>query len=276
MLPVERTAFWTAACRADESLRSQPLVVDRFAATLCGEEGLRIGRELETQGGAHDGIVLRTRVIDDLLHAAVVEHGHRWVVSLGCGLDARPYRMLLGGEVRFHEADHPSLIAWKNERARDLPVPVGVEIERHAFDLGDLDALDGLLPKDDRPFVVILEGVVQYFEPAHAAQLLRRLSVRSGGRVIADFGGGRYARKRATRIPAVVAATGAPYRTLVDEPGRWLAELGFSVANDVSIVEWDAAQPSPRWHVSWWDRLCFPDVRNAVRVLDVVSGATPR
>lgn len=272
MFPVERTAFWTAACRADESRRASPLIVDPLAERLCGAEGMAVGRELEAKGHAHDGIVVRTRIFDDRLRDAVGTSEIGVVLSLGCGLDARPYRLSFARPLRFVEVDHAAIVAWKEERLRDVALPPAVTVDRRSFDLGDLDALQRLLDEVHEPLLVVLEGVLQYLEFARAHALLSRLAARPSTRVVADFGGGQLA---SDRVPQTVADLGAPYRTLVAKPSALLRTLGFSVIADVSLVDWDAAQPSPRWHVPW-TRRWLSSVRDVSRVVDFVSAATPR
>src|SRR5688572_3580502 len=98
---VSDTAFWTAFCRAEESKRSNPRLIDPLAADLCGEEGLRIGRDLEAVGLAHDAIIARTCVIDERIGAAIAGGMFETVIVLGAGLDARPFRLRLPPTLRW-------------------------------------------------------------------------------------------------------------------------------------------------------------------------------
>ncbi|MEO7092304.1 MAG: class I SAM-dependent methyltransferase, partial [Polyangiales bacterium] len=81
---VASTALWTAYCRAEETRRDEPLVVDPLAEQLCGPDGMTVGHAFEAQGGAHDAIVVRSAIIDEQVLAAFAR-GVRDVVSLGCG-----------------------------------------------------------------------------------------------------------------------------------------------------------------------------------------------
>jgi len=263
-----RTALWTAACRADEMLRHDPLVVDPFAEELCGEEGLSLGRALEHEGRAHDAIVVRTRMIDEKIVEAY-DDGHRTILVLGAGLDARPYRLALGSDVRWIEVDLPEMIAWKRQRlAKRASEP---RVERHALDLRDPAALAKVLRSIDRgPLLVVLEGVLAYLAPEEARTLLRTFAARSDTRVVCDVGGGTWARLLARRPGATAARAGAPYRLQIGNARRFFSALGFEVSSDTSLVDWDRASPRPRFahgrELPWVLRL-VPGLRDVSRVI---------
>ncbi len=259
------TALWTAACRAEESAREEPLSHDPFARALCGEEGLRIGRAMEAEGRAHDAIVIRTRVIDERIEQAF-RQGCSTVLTLGAGLDARPYRMSREG-VRWVEVDRPEVLQWKAER---LP-PTAPPVERRALDLRDLGAISALLDSlRCEELLVVMEGVLVYLPPDRAEALLSLLAARRGLRLLCDLGGGAWSKFFGRRPAEVAARSGAPYRTQAQRPSRWLSSLGFRVIADISLVDWDGASPHPRWSHSLWQRL-VPGLRDAARVLDVVA-----
>ena len=93
---VSDTALMTAACRAMETERPDGLIRDPFAAQLAGERGMAIGRALA--GGLDRmcfGIGIRSRFLDKLVLDTVAEHGIATVLSIGAGLDTRPWRLEL-------------------------------------------------------------------------------------------------------------------------------------------------------------------------------------
>ncbi|MBI2391136.1 MAG: class I SAM-dependent methyltransferase [Deltaproteobacteria bacterium] len=266
------TALWTATCRADEATRASPLVVDPFAGRLCGPEGLAIGRALEREGRAHTAILVRTRVIDERIAAAVVADGIRQVALLGAGLDARAFRLALPPRMRWLEVDFPETVAWKRERLPEAPV--GLEHELHALDLRSTVALGELLDRfaGDERVLVVLEGVVPYLSPAEAEALLGMLAARKVT-VLCDLGGGAWGAAIARSTARVVAGQGAPFRTRIGDPAAWLERIGFRVTANVSLVDWDAARTDRRWNVPWTARV-FPGYRDAARVLEAVTRAT--
>ncbi len=276
MIPAQlallQTALWTASCRADESTRAHPVVRDPYAAELCGEQGLSIGRSLEREGRAHAAIVVRTRVIDERIGVALVADAIRHVALLGAGLDARPLRLAQPPGVRWLEVDLPEAIAWKRERLPRL----AEHHELHALDLKHTDRLAELLDgfAGGAPVLMILEGVVPYLARAEADALLAMLATRRGA-VVCDVSGGFWGTTIARRTADVVAGRGVPFRTRIADPSAWLSSLGFRVTANVSLVDWDAARSDRRWDVPWSARL-LPGYRDAARVLEGVTRGPTR
>jgi methyltransferase (TIGR00027 family) len=113
--------------RAMESERSDALFHDPCATDLVGPRGKEIAKKMGRSGWA---VTVRIRVLDDLLLRTLREHQVHTVLSLGAGLDARPYRLDLPGDLRWIEVDVPETIDYK-ERVLALvafgtssPIPV--------------------------------------------------------------------------------------------------------------------------------------------------------
>lgn len=235
---------------------------------MCGDEGLAIGRALENEGRAHSAIVVRTRIIDERIGAAMVADSIATLAILGAGLDARAFRLALPRGTRVIEADFPDTIEWKRPR---LPkVPEGIAHELHALDLRDSAALRATLAGDE-PMLVVLEGVLPYLERADADVLLSTIGARVGRtKVLCDLGGGAWGLTVARRTANVAASRGAPFRTRYSNPRSWLESLGYSVTANISFVEWDEARTDRRFRTPWTARL-LPGYRDAARVLEAVA-----
>jgi methyltransferase (TIGR00027 family) len=168
---VPETAFLVAGFRALEAARPDALVRDDFADRLAGERGREIvRRHPEPKLGAWMTAV-RTAIIDDYIRAAI-ERGVDAVVNLGAGLDARPYRLALPAELRWVEADFPSMIEHKTSvLAGEQPRCV---LERVAIDLADRGGRWGLLAniaERSRRVLVLAEGVLPYLTEGDVAAL---------------------------------------------------------------------------------------------------------
>lgn len=245
---------------------------DPFAARLCGEEGLSIGRALEREGRAHAAIVVRTRVIDERIGVALVADGVRHVALLGAGLDARPLRLAQPAGVRWLELDFPETIAWKRER---LPA-YAEDHELRGLDLRETEAVGLALDRfsGGARVLVVLEGVVPYLAREEADVLFAMLARRNVV-VVCDISGGAWGTAIARRTANVVATRGVPFRTRIADPAAWLESLGYRVTANVSLVDWDAARSDRRWQVPWTARL-LPGYRDAARVVEAVTrGPTP-
>ena len=91
---ISDTALWVAVLRARESKRPDAIFRDPFAERLAGERGDRIAQALSAPIQNDWAIVVRTRLIDDLVMTSIAEGADR-VLNLAAGLDTRPYRLSL-------------------------------------------------------------------------------------------------------------------------------------------------------------------------------------
>lgn len=180
---VSDTARWVAVYRAWESARPDALFRDPYAERLAGERGRAIAQLMPRQAANGWPLIVRTKLIDDLVSACVAE-GCRRVVNLAAGLDARPYRLPLPATLHWTEVDLPELMAEKAQQlAGEQPV---CRLQHRAVDLADararervLDELVGAPPADA---LVISEGLLLYLEEPVAQALSRALAARAGVR----------------------------------------------------------------------------------------------
>ena len=169
---VSDTAFMAAAYRAKETDRPNAMFHDPLAAKVAGEQGRNIIDSLPQQtfiGGWT--VVIRTRIIDDFIQAAIAE-GVDTILNLGAGLDTRPYRMELPKSLRWVEVDYPHVIELKEIRlSGEMP---RCRLERVRLDLADVDArrtfLDALA-NSSKKVLVLTEAVTPYLSEKAVASL---------------------------------------------------------------------------------------------------------
>jgi methyltransferase (TIGR00027 family) len=111
---VSDTALLVAGCRAIESERPDAFVHDPFAARLASERGIAMFHALPHPEIMGFGIAIRTRFIDELLVDALANSGVRTVISLGSGLDTRPWRLELPSDLRWVEVDFCEMLNYKD------------------------------------------------------------------------------------------------------------------------------------------------------------------
>src|SRR5579885_3579400 len=116
ILHVSDTALLVGACRALETARPDGLIRDPFASLLVGERGMAIAGAFAGLEIMCFGIAMRTLLLDELVVHAVAEHRVETFLSLGCGLDARPWRLRLPASLRWIEVDLPPLLEYKSSR----------------------------------------------------------------------------------------------------------------------------------------------------------------
>jgi methyltransferase (TIGR00027 family) len=113
---VSDTALMVAACRALETDSPDGFVRDPFAARLAGERGMAMLRALPQPEMMRFGIGVRSRFVDEMVVETLASEKIATVLSLGCGLDTRPWRLELPPELRWIEVDFAEMLDYKNGR----------------------------------------------------------------------------------------------------------------------------------------------------------------
>src|ERR1700751_6189386 len=111
---VSDTALMIAACRAHENGLEDAFVHDPFAARLAGERGVAMLGALQHAKLLRLGIAIRPRFVDELLLDALATHPITTVLSVGCGLDTRPWRLELSPELCWIEVDFACVLDYKD------------------------------------------------------------------------------------------------------------------------------------------------------------------
>lgn len=110
---VSDTALMVAACRALETARGDGLVRDPFAGRLAGPRGDAILHGITGWQLMCFGIGVRTRFLDDLVIETIARENIEVVLSIGSGLDTRPWRLELPSNLQWIEADFPEMLDYK-------------------------------------------------------------------------------------------------------------------------------------------------------------------
>ncbi len=176
---VSDTALMVAACRALETECADGFIQDTFAARLAGERGLAILQALPRPEIMRFGIGIRSRFLDELLLEALGSHRIDTVLSLGCGLDTRPWRLDLPAGLRWIEVDFPAMLDYKDGlMCAETP---RCRRERIAADLTD-DAQRRAVyaAAGPAPALMITEGLLLYL-PAAAVEALAAEPWRESG-----------------------------------------------------------------------------------------------
>jgi methyltransferase (TIGR00027 family) len=162
---VSDTALMVAASRARETEEPDAFVRDPFAAKLAGERGFSMLDAIPYGRVLHFGLLIRTRFIDDLLQQLFAAHPIGTVLSVGCGLDARPWRLDLPPNLRCIEVDFPDVLDYKHSvLAVDTP---RCQLERLSVDLNDPAQRQELFKAaGNEPALMITEGLLYYLPAA--------------------------------------------------------------------------------------------------------------
>jgi len=177
---VSDTARWVAVYRAWESARPDALFRDPFAERLAGERGPAIARMMPGQARSGWPIIIRTKLIDDLILSSLAD-GCDCVVNLAAGLDTRPYRMALPSSLQWIEVDLPAMVEEKQRLLADVR-PV-CRLSWRGLDLSETAARAALVDEfadNARKTLVITEGLLVYLEEAVVRALALDLRNRAG------------------------------------------------------------------------------------------------
>ncbi len=115
------------------------------------------------------GIAVRTVFLDELVLRVVREHSIATVLSVGCGLDARPWRLGLPPELRWMEFDLPAMIEYKSSVLAGETPPV--RLERMVADVTDPEQRAKIFAAAEGPTLMITEGLLMYL-PAESVEAL--------------------------------------------------------------------------------------------------------
>jgi methyltransferase (TIGR00027 family) len=167
---VSDTALMVAACRAMETARADGLVRDLFAERLAGARGMAIARSLPGLEMMCFGVGIRSRFLDELLLHALAGHAIETVVSVGAGLDTRPWRLELPADLRWIEVDFPAMLDYKSALlASERPK---CRLSRVAADLNDASERQAVFDAAGRGRgLMITEGLLSYL-PAETVRAL--------------------------------------------------------------------------------------------------------
>ncbi len=268
---VEDTALLTAACRARESERMDPILVDATAVAqleafrpLLATSELPLHRRIAS-GRIQDSLVSyisqRARCFDRWVEAFAEENPDGVVVTLGCGLDDRLGRI---GRAEYHavSVDLPKMIALRADLvpARPGEVTIGASILEPAW-VEDVRERVG-----SHPVMLVAEGLLLYLEPEQVDRLLRTIHHELDPEALAfDVIHGRWTRGLLGRAAQrkmhreLGVDDSAPVRHgITDARDLCLPGTGWAVAGEWSPVDDSDARPAAlRWFrgVDWVRRV---------------------
>jgi methyltransferase (TIGR00027 family) len=162
---VSDTALLVAACRALEAECADGFVHDPFAARLAGERGKAMFQALPHPDVMRFGIAVRSHFMDELLLETLRTGTIDTVLSVGCGLDTRPWRLELPAELRWMEVDFADMLDYKEAALADEKPRC--RRERFTADLTDVEQRRAVFAHAGQaPTFMITEGLLMYLPGA--------------------------------------------------------------------------------------------------------------
>ena len=168
-----------AACRALESESPDGFVHDPFAARLAGERGPAMLGALARPEMMRFGIGVRCRFMDELLLEALASKPITTVLSVGCGLDTRPWRLELPPDLRWIEVDFADMLDYK-EGLMSAETP-RCRRERITADMNDAAQRRTIYAAaGPAPALMITEGLLMYLPAATVEAIAAEIWQHSG------------------------------------------------------------------------------------------------
>ncbi|KAI0455482.1 S-adenosyl-L-methionine-dependent methyltransferase [Xylaria acuta] len=202
--PVEETMVLTLWSRAHDAASPNPILGDVHAQGILDRvDANSFSPTLFPRDHRYyDYITVRAKQLDQWCRVFLEAHAHEpvAVLHLACGLDLRAMRLRrsCGENVHWTDLDRPEVV---NLRRRLIPDPIRAEGEGEGegrdrdrewdyrligASVSDESWIDEV--PQDRPLMVIAEGLFPYLTPEEATTLLRRLvkHASSGGQIVMD------------------------------------------------------------------------------------------
>ncbi|MQA85191.1 MAG: class I SAM-dependent methyltransferase [Streptosporangiales bacterium] len=169
---VKETLLLTLYDRAADYRSPKPILGDRWAAeVLDGIDGYNRFKMWLFSADRY-GIVLRASRLDAWVGAFLVRHPDATVLSLGCGLDSRAFRLDVPDAVQWYDVDYPDVVEL---RRRLYPRRDNYHlISSSVTEPGWLDEV----PDTGRPVLVVAEGLLPYLARGDVERLLARITER--------------------------------------------------------------------------------------------------
>jgi methyltransferase (TIGR00027 family) len=228
--PVELTALAMAHQRAIEHGKDDRLVDDPLAGAFLDAATAAGIRHGSPPPALTDFFAVRTRYFDQVLLDAN-RQGCTQIVVLGAGLDTRAFRLEWAAGTRLFEVDLAPVLSFKASVLAHAPTEPGCRRTPVVADLGG-DWLDPLRAGGltEQPTAWLAEGLLFYLDHRVADQVITTVTSASPpGSVLAV----EHVDQAMIEVMSPILAReapGAPWRSSVEEPARWLAGHGWAAS----------------------------------------------
>ncbi len=210
----KETMLITLSSRAIQSQWKNPILRDPWAEEAMRHIDYDIRKYYGRLGWSLFGnmgctiVATRAATFDLLTTHYLADHPDATVLHVGCGLDSRVFRANPPTSVQWFDADYPDVIALRRQLfpERDAYHQIGAP-------LADLRWLDEV--PQDRPALLIAEGVLMYLSEAEVKALLNAVVGHfPSGQMIFDVSHPWQVKRRGSNV----GGTGATWKWGLDDP----------------------------------------------------------
>ena len=165
-----QTMLATLYAKALDADLPKPILADRFARDVVDRLDYDWSKTAITAGNS-PSVTTRSAHFDTWARQFLAVHADAVVLHLGCGLDARVFRVDPGPGVQWFDVDYPDVADLRTRLypPRDNCRVIAASVTDPAW-LRDVPA--------DRPVLMIAEGLTMYLTASEGIALLRRIVTR--------------------------------------------------------------------------------------------------
>ncbi len=169
---IGETLFITLYMKSLESKKKNPIINDPKACDLVSYINYDFSKYKDAIRSSV-GVAVRTKHFDGIVKSYIEDHYDPIVVSIGCGLDTRYYRIgSLAKKAIFYDLDIDEVI--KLRRQLITPAENNYYISSSMLDPKWMDKLKEKHPSGD--FIFIIEGILMYFEEEEVKSVFQNLA----------------------------------------------------------------------------------------------------
>jgi O-methyltransferase involved in polyketide biosynthesis len=165
LVGVQKTLSPVLKAKALDNRLPAPILGDAYAERVMRRLDPAYDKGRFAAGQLGLAAVVRAKALDDWARGFLADHREAVVLNLGCGLDARVYRIDPPATVDWYDLDFPSVIELRRQF-----LPPREHCTLIGSDVTELVWMDRV-PRG-RPVLVIAEGLVPYLTEADARLLL--------------------------------------------------------------------------------------------------------
>lgn len=162
---IQETALIPLAIKASETARPNARIRDPMAKKIIDTLGVDVSKYDPFL--SHEGVVARTILFREELVRLLAQYPDAVCINLGCGFDDK-FSQVDNGTLQWFDVDLPDQIAVRRKVYQD----------RERCTMLDGDSLDGWwtasIPKAEQ-YIVVMEGVLEYFSKAQVKTCLNML-----------------------------------------------------------------------------------------------------
>lgn len=161
--------------RVRDAASENSILEDHYASALMNKINFDLSRSLfQLHPSYIQYICGRSKQIDNWAQDFLDQHQYEdvLVLQLACGLDSRYERLRFGREVKWIDVDRPRVTGLRKRLMGDEESQGHTLLTANVAD--EDDAWLREIP-NDRPTLIIMEGLLYYLEPEKGIQLIQRL-----------------------------------------------------------------------------------------------------